>query len=83
MNILIKLNLTWDSQSSDIWNIQLTIAINFVSSRDTEEERVMHSTSDNIKFTPYNTVNEVANDLFKSLRWKYQDNLETHVLQMS
>ena len=43
----------------------------------------MHSTSDNIKFTPYNTVNEVANDLFKSIRWKYQDNLETHVLQMS
>ena len=61
MNILIKLNLTWDSQSSDIWNIQLTIAINFVSSRDTEEERVMHSTSDNIKFTPYNDANEVVN----------------------
>ena len=61
MNILIKLNLTWDSQSSDIWNIQLTIAINFVSSRDTEEERVMHSTSDNIKLTPYNDANEVVN----------------------
>ena len=61
MNILIKLNLTGDSQSSDIWNIQLTIAINFVSSRDTEEERVMHSTSDNIKLTPYNDANEVVN----------------------
>ena len=61
MNILIKLNLTWDSQSSDIWNIKLTIAINFVSSRDTEEERVMHLTSDNIKFTPYNDANEVVN----------------------
>ena len=47
-------------QSSDTWKIQLTIAINFTSSKDTEEECVMHSTSDNIKFTPYNDANEVV-----------------------
>ena len=47
-------------QSSDTWEIQLTIAINFTSSKDTEEECVMHSTSDNIKFTPYNDANEVV-----------------------
>ena len=34
--------------------IWLTIAINFISSKDAEEERVMHSKSDNIKFTSYN-----------------------------
>ena len=37
----------------------------------------MHSTSDNIKFTPYNDANEVVNELFEPRRSKYQDNLET------
>ena len=61
-------------QSSDTWKIQLKIAINFISSKHTEEERVM---SDNRKFTCYNNANEVVNALFESLRSKYQDNLET------
>ena len=37
----------------------------------------MYSTSDNIKSTSYNDVNEVVNELFESLLLKYQDNLET------
>ena len=37
----------------------------------------MHSKSDNIKFTPYNDANEVIDKLFKSLRSRYQGNLET------
>ena len=32
-----------DLRKSDTWKIQLTIAINFVSSKDNDEERVMHS----------------------------------------
>ena len=63
-----------DLQSS--WKIKLTISINFISSKDTKEERVMYSTSNNIKFTTYNDVNEVVNELVASLRAKYQDNLE-------
>ena len=35
-------------KSSDTWKIQLTIAINFISSKDAEEKRVMHSRSSNI-----------------------------------
>ena len=58
-------------QSYDIWKIQLTIAINFISSKDSEKERVIHLNSDNIKFTSYCEVNEVVNELFKSLRSKY------------
>ena len=72
-NIIINL------QNSSTWKIQLTIAINFISSKHTEEERVMHSSSDNIKFTSYNDANEVANELFESLHSKYQDNLETWI----
>ena len=67
-NIIINL------QNSDPWEIQLTIAIKFISSKDTEEQRVMNLNSDNISYTSYNDANEVVNE---SLRSKYQDNLET------
>ena len=70
-------NIIIDLQSSDTWDIQLTIATNFISSKGTKEERVMHSTSDNVKFVSYNDANEVAKELFESLRSRYQDNLET------
>ena len=32
-----------DLHESDTWNIQLTIAVNFISSKDAEKDRVMHS----------------------------------------
>ena len=66
-----------DLQNSDTWKIQLTITINFISSKDVEEERVIHSSSDNIKFTSYNDANEVVDELFESLRSRYQGKLET------
>ena len=68
-------NIIIDLQSFDTWKIQLIIAINFISSKGSEEERVMYSTSDNVKFTSYNDANEVVNGLFASLHSKYQDNL--------
>ena len=70
-------NIIKDLQNSDSWKIQLTIAINFISSKDAEEERVKDSRSDNIKFTSYNDTNEVIDELFESLRSRYQGNLET------
>ena len=39
----------------------------------------MHSNSDIIKFTFYNDADKIVNELFESLRWKHQDNLETSV----
>ena len=60
-----------DLQSSNTWKIQLTVAINFVSSNDTEEEHVRHSMGDNTKYAPYNDANEAVNELFESLRSKY------------
>ena len=61
-------NIIIDLQNSDALKIQLTTAINFISSKDDEEERVMHSSSDNIKFTPYSDAHDVIEKLFKSLR---------------
>ena len=66
-------------QSSDTWKVQLTVAINFIASKDTEEEHVMYSRSENVIFTPYNDANEVVDELFEWLLSKYQDNLETSV----
>ena len=48
----------------------------FISSKYAEDERVMHSKSDNIIFTSYNDANEVDDEFFESLRSRYQDNLE-------
>ena len=50
-------NIITDLQNSNTWKIQLTISINnfnYNSSKDVAEEQVMHSRSDNVKFTFYN-----------------------------
>ena len=44
-------NIITNLQNSDTLKFQLTIAINFISSKGTELEHVMYSNSDNIKFT--------------------------------
>ena len=43
-------------QKSGTWNIQLTITIDFISSKDADEEQVMHSKSDNIEFMIYDDL---------------------------
>ena len=48
--------------------------------KDVEEERVMHSRSDNIKFTSYNDANGIAGEIFESLRSRNQRNLETSII---
>ena len=54
-NILIKKITPYLKDSinnlkkSDTWKIQLTISNNFISSLDNDEERVIHSKSDNIE----------------------------------
>ena len=54
-------------QKSDTWKVPLTIAINYISSKDVEEVRVMQSKSNNKEFMPYDDVNEVVDELFESL----------------
>ena len=36
-------------QKSGTWKVQLTNAVNFISSKDNDEEQLMHSRSDNIE----------------------------------
>ena len=51
-------------QKSSTWKVQLTIAINFISSKDDDEEQVMHSNSDNIEFLIYYNANDVVDEHF-------------------
>ena len=47
-----------------------------ISSKDVEEECVIHSKSNDIEFMPYNTANEVVNEVFESFLSRYQIGLE-------
>ena len=70
-------NVIIDLQNSDTWKGQLTIEVNFISSKVIDEERVMHSRGENTKFTFYNDVSKVVDEFFESLCSAYQENLET------
>ena len=54
-----------DLQHSDILKIQLTIAISFIFSRDAEEECLMHSDNENLKFASFimNQIKFLMNSL--------------------
>ena len=60
-----------------MWKIQLTLAINFISLKDNDEERVIHSKSDNIEIMINDKADEVIEELFQSLLSKHQVGLET------
>ena len=49
-----------DLQESDTWKIQLAITINFISSKDAEEKRLIHSKSNKVKCTFYNDVQDIV-----------------------
>ena len=64
-------------KKSDTQKIQLTITINFISSKqDNDEELAMHSKWDNIEIIINDRADEVIKELFESLN-KYNSNLET------
>ena len=65
-------------KKSDMWIDQLTIANNFISSIDkNDEEHLMHSKSDNIEIMINDEADEVIKKLFDSLKNRYQNNLES------
>ena len=52
-------NIIFTLQSSDAWKIQLAIAVSLISSKDSEKEDGIHSSSDNMKFTYFSDVNVI------------------------
>ena len=65
-----------DFKRSATWKIQLIIAINFISSKYTDEELVTYSKTDNIESMIINKADEVIEELFQSLLSRYQIGLE-------
>ena len=66
------------------WKIQLTIAINFMSSKDNDEELVTHSRNDNIELINDKLlmiidkiIEEIVEERFQSHLSRYQFGLET------
>ena len=55
LNHTIKTN---NLRKSDKWKIQLTKAIDFISSKDTDEEQLMHSRGNNIEISWAGNTNE-------------------------
>ena len=51
-------------------------AINFISSKDSDETRTMHTKSDNVEIMIGSETNEIIEDLFESFLQKYQEGLE-------
>ena len=71
-------NIINDLIKSDTWKIYLTIAINFLSSKDSDEVRVMHSKNDNIVIIindkAYEAIENFPNHFFTGIKlgWKQQ-----------
>ena len=56
-----------DYKTQGEWKIQLTMPINSISSKDSEETCTMHTKSDNIEIMVGSETDEIIEELFKSL----------------
>ena len=62
-------NKSWLEITSSEWKIQLTMAINFISSKDSDETGTMHTRSNNLEIMVGSEKNEIIKDIF-NLFWK-------------
>ena len=56
--------------------MQLTMIINFVSSKDSDESRSMYTNSDNIEIKMGNETDEIIEKFFKYVLQRYQERSE-------
>ena len=65
-----------DHQARSDWKNQLTMLINFISSKDSEVTRTMHTKSHNVETMMSNERGKIIEKRFESLLIKYQEGLE-------
>ena len=58
------------------WKIQLTMAINFMSFKDSKETLTIHTKSNNIEIMVGSETDEIIKELFEPLLQRYQKGLE-------
>ena len=69
-------NAITEHKTQGEWKIHLTMAINFISSKDSDKTRTMHAKNDNIEIMMGSETNEIIDGIFKSLLQRYQEVLE-------
>ena len=57
---------TWLEETSSEWKIQLTMAINFIFSKDSDDTRTAHTKSNNVEIMMGSETDEIIEDLFES-----------------
>ena len=58
------------------WKIQLTMSINFISSKDSNETRTMHTKSHNIEIKMGSETDKIIKELFESFLPNYHKDSE-------
>ena len=65
-----------DHKTRREWKIQLTMSINFISSKDSDETRNLHTKINNIEIMMGNETDEIIDELFETFSQNYQKDLE-------
>ena len=60
-------NKSWLEETSSELKIQLTMAINFVSSKDSDETRTIHRKSNNVEIMIGSETDEIIEDLLSKI----------------
>ena len=68
-----------DHKTQGEWRIHLTMTINYISSKDSDETRAMHTKSNNVETMKGSETNEIIEELFKSFLQRYQEGLQESV----
>ena len=59
-------NKTWVEETPSEWKIQLTMAMNFISSKDSDETRIEITKSNYVEIMMGSKTDEIIKDLFES-----------------
>ena len=67
---------TWVEKTPSEWKIQLTMGINFITYKDSDETHTMQRKSNNVEIMMGSETDEIIEELFESLLQLYQKTLE-------
>ena len=65
-----------DYKTQGEWKMQLTMSVNFISSKDSEEICNLHTRRNNIEIVMVNETDEIIDELFESFLQNYQKDLK-------
>ena len=63
-------------KTSSEWKTQLTMQVNFISSKNSDETCTIRTKSNNVETMMDNETNEIIKELFESFLQRYQNGLE-------